>query len=79
MLDALVAVHSRALSYRRAKRRTSKSKTRKADWRALQLRQFVRKYRQGLGTSLKCKKCSRQAMYVPGKVTQPSDSELVNR
>ncbi len=29
--------------------------------------------------TLKCKKCSRQAMYVPGKVTQPSETELVSR
>ncbi len=29
--------------------------------------------------TLKCKKCSRQAMYVPGKVTQPSETEMVNR
>ena len=29
--------------------------------------------------ALQCKKCDRQAMYVPGKVTQPSETELVKR
>ena len=29
--------------------------------------------------TLRCKKCGRQAVYVPGKVTQPSEKELVSR
>ncbi|MEX0692540.1 MAG: hypothetical protein WD934_11685 [Gemmatimonadales bacterium] len=30
-------------------------------------------YRQ---VTLKCQKCGRQASYIPGQVTQPSDSQL---
>ena len=57
MFEALVAIKAKVLAHGKAKRRTPRRK--RPDWRDVQMKQFIQRYRRPLEAIYDCRRCGR--------------------